>query len=117
MTKDELQNLERKIIGEKYDTYYREKFKQLRQSGSSRSWNWSAFFFTGYWCLYRHVWIKGVIFIFIFTAGIPLSAGVATVVTMLICGYYGNYWLMQRVEKKIAKQAGVQPGQIRALLQ
>ena len=40
--------------------YYISKFEELKITGSKISWNWSAFFFTGYWMLYRKMYIEAI---------------------------------------------------------
>ena len=45
-------------LGSKRRDYYRDKFEDFDQKGEGwhPSWNWAAFFFTGFWALYRKMY-------------------------------------------------------------
>jgi len=61
-------NLYEAAIGTKNQTYYLDKFETFDEKGGGLhpSWNWAAFFFTGFWALYRKLygWFLGWICIF-----------------------------------------------------
>lgn len=47
--------------------YYISIFDKLKQSGSQTSWNWAAFIFSGYWCIYRKMYSIGALIFIVFT--------------------------------------------------
>jgi hypothetical protein len=54
----ELPGLYASVIGEKNRGYYLAKFQAFDEQGPGlhASWNWAAFFFTGFWALYRRMY-------------------------------------------------------------
>jgi hypothetical protein len=46
---------------------YTEKFLKFETEGFSLSWNWGAFFFGGFWFLYRKVYLAGFLFLLLST--------------------------------------------------
>lgn len=49
-------------VGYKKVDYYLNKFKHYDDSGVSVSWNWSAFFVSFYWLLYRKMWLLALLY-------------------------------------------------------
>lgn len=57
-------------IGPKRKLYYVDRFEIFDENGPGLhpSWNWAAFFFTGFWALYRKLYSWFAIWIFVFAA-------------------------------------------------
>ena len=57
-------------IGPKKKTYYVDRFEVFDENGPGLhpSWNWAAFFFTGFWALYRKLYGWFAIWILVFAA-------------------------------------------------
>jgi len=43
--------------------YYLPRFLEYEKNGTSRSWNWAAFFFTSFWLLYRKMWLWAFLYV------------------------------------------------------
>ena len=56
------QNDLEKFVGKNSD-YYVRKFEEMQITGNKISWNWPAFFISGYWMLYRKMYIQALIMI------------------------------------------------------
>lgn len=54
-------------LGHRNADYYLRVFKKFETGGGILSWNWSTFFFTSPWFLYRRLWI----WFFVFWLGLP----------------------------------------------
>lgn len=82
-------------VGEKKADYYARCFMRLQSEGSMISWIWPAFFITGWWLLYRKMWLNAVLYWFVLLIVLSILSGVAGAVTgnvLLGTGlYYGAY--------------------------
>lgn len=58
-------------VGYKKVDYYLNKFKHYDDSGASVSWNWSAFFVSFYWLLYRKMWFLALLYFLL-----PITVGI-----------------------------------------
>lgn len=58
-------------VGYKKVDYYLNKFKHYDDSGTSVSWNWSAFFVSFYWLLYRKMWFLALLYFLL-----PITVGI-----------------------------------------
>ncbi len=56
--------LEAQFVGEKYYTYYAEKWASHEGGTLFISWNWAAFFLGPIWLLYRKMYLQGAFFVF-----------------------------------------------------
>lgn len=97
-------------IGKNSD-YYNSKFNEIESTGSSLSWNWSAFFLNIHWALYRKMW--GIAALSIVAAS--MSAGIfrnhasgidgaLCLLIMVTFGAFGNYWYCKKVNRLITAQ-------------
>ncbi|MES2608065.1 MAG: DUF2628 domain-containing protein [Pseudomonadota bacterium] len=105
------------------DNYYFAKYEEIT-SGKKYSFNWSAFLFSGNWCLYRKMYLYGILwmlFTVLYSAGIINVATYATgaasydvlpikikvflfplqLAPGLFFGFIGNWLYVQQIHKKI----------------
>lgn len=99
------------IIGDKNTSYYLSKFEQFDQQGPGlkASWNWAAFFFGGFWALYRKMygwffifWAIGTFLKVMEKASFLPWLGVIYVVFWIAFSIYANSIYHNRVKKKVA---------------
>ena len=125
-------NLYETAIGKKNQTYYLDKFETFDEKGAGLhpSWNWAAFFFTGFWALYRKLygWFLGWICIFGFlgvmnrvaskapSGAFWLAVGNLIVVTGFAA--YANSLYHSRVKARIAaaQKSGADASRVRRRL-
>ncbi len=101
-------------IGEKSSGYYTEKFHTFDKKGPGlhASWNWSAFFFTGFWAFYRkmYAWffawwavvaVGGVLFK-VPNPKIEQGVALAYIACLLAFAAYANALYHRKVKVKIA---------------
>ena len=92
------------LIGEN-ESYYANKFQEIKNQNKETSWNWSAFLFAPYWFIYRKMYKYGIAFIGI-TALLTLINSVlfscVSILGYILVGLYGNFIYMKWLEKKIA---------------
>lgn len=60
------------LVGEN-TTYYLRAFRKMKAEGSSASWNWSAFFCSTYWLIYRKMYGWGMAFLVTELLGLMLA--------------------------------------------
>lgn len=101
-------------IGERSRNYYLSKFEVFDEQGPGlhASWNWAAFFFTGYWALYRkmYVWFfawwavgtVGTILIKVPDSQFQRWVGLGYVACSLGFGAYANSFYHRKVKARIA---------------
>ena len=103
-------------IGERSRNYYLSKFEGFDEQGPGFhvSWNWAAFFFTGFWALYRKMygWFMAWVFILIFfglagRAALTSPAGsfwviVANFAVVISFAAYANSLYHRKVKGRIA---------------
>jgi len=110
-------NLYEAALGEKNRIYYLTKFEQYDQksSGLRISWNWSAFFFSYLWALYRKMYgwffaYTGIIILAVvldasgyldFTR-VPGLAIISTIPVWIVFTIYANSLYHKSVKKKVA---------------
>ena len=88
--------------------YYAPKFNAMTTQNKKASWNWCAFFFAPYWCIYRKMyeWGAGIL-----AAAFILSLIPSVFVSLLSIGGYiafgilGNYVYMKKVDTLVAQSA------------
>ena len=72
--------------------YYRERFQTIKETKNTISWNWAAFVFSGFWFLYRKMYLPGA---FILLADTLLTnfthLRVSTWIISILCGLFANY--------------------------
>jgi len=85
------------------DPYYQEEFRKIHESNETYKgkWNWWAFFFTGFWALFKGCW---VLFLLIFLTGsvisfkfpisdnVYLGFGLGSLIWALIMGWRGTWF-------------------------
>ena len=85
-------------VGEKKADYYGRRLMRFEAEGSMISWNWPAFFVTGWWLLYRKMWLNAALYWFALPIALSLLTGIITGVTgnpVLGVGlYYGSYFVI-----------------------
>ncbi|SHJ06759.1 zinc-ribbon domain-containing protein [Dethiosulfatibacter aminovorans DSM 17477] len=95
---------EKQYIG-KNSQYYSNKFFEMRVVHKDTSWNWAAFLFPAYWCIYRKMYFYGfgllllqyvLKFAFLFGNIMNVAIGIAF-------GVYANHIYMQHVEQLVDK--------------
>ena len=75
-------------LGDKNTYYYLKCFKRFDEKGVGATWNWSSFFVTFYWLLYRKMWLAALVFFLPIPLAIievilmPVSEGAANIVTI-----------------------------------
>lgn len=107
--------------------FYKAKFGEMRSEKKQTSWNWAAFFFAPYWCMYRKLYGAGaaalaVVFILSFFGW---GGSIILFIGSLIFGMYANYLYMIYVQQLVRdgknmqepeksqharKKGGVSPG-------
>ena len=107
------QNLYEAFLGPKNTQYYLDRFAKFDRDGAvgrrAWSWNWSAFFCTGLWALYRKLywlffacWVIGGVGSIAEKSGHWKIAILIYVVSMVAFGLYGNFLSFQRVKRLVA---------------
>jgi hypothetical protein len=101
-------------LGEKNSDYYIGKFHAFDEMGSGfhASWNWAAFFFTGFWSLYRKMYGWFFAWCFFGTVGTTLmkvpnpqiqqGVGIAYIASFLGFTVFANALYHRRIKARIA---------------
>ena len=101
-------------IGSKNRDYYLDKFEDFdqREAGWHVSWNWAAFFFTGFWALYRKMyglffawWAVGTVlavFSKVQNSEISQTLGIMTGILLFAFSLYANTLYHRKIKKRIA---------------
>lgn len=100
------------FVGARAD-YYVESWNRIDASGNAgATFNWAAFFLTGYWMAYRKMygWALAVLVgrqivrWLLSTPGLPklAAAGISTTICLL-CGFYGNALYKKYVSARLAE--------------
>ena len=100
----------RAFVGPNWADYYYGALRRiLTGKGSGASFNWAAFFLTGFWLPYRKMYLATVIFYGIVFLEIILedkTTGllyfVVNLLIPVICGAYGNRWYLSHARRVIA---------------
>ena len=87
----------------KNSEYYMSKFEEIKITGNKISWNWSAFFLTGYWMLYRKMYIETLIMVLatMLLGSIPVIGVLVPIGVYIGLGMYGNTLYLNHVNKKM----------------
>jgi hypothetical protein len=107
------QNLYAAFLGPKNTQYYLDRFAKFDREGivgrRAWSWNWSAFFYTGVWALYRKLyWWFFAFWVIAGVGSIAEKSGhwkiafLIYAVSMVAFGLYGNFLFFQRVKRLVA---------------
>lgn len=92
-----------RLVGVKQE-YYLPKFRQFKTLNKYASWNWSAFFCTLWWFVYRKMYLYALC---VWGVSILLSSmtdGAGGLLVSILSGVFGNYIYMYHLEDQ-AKQA------------
>lgn len=98
-------------IGERNQAYYLDKFEHFDDAGDGfhASWNWAAYFFTGFWALYRKMygWFFATFaFVIILNIAMKLNPAPAVGLLYLVPGFcfaiFGNSLYHRKVKAQIA---------------
>lgn len=101
-------------LGEKNSAYYLDKFHAFDEKGPGlhASWNWAAFFFTGFWALYRKMygwffawWAVGTVltvFSKVQNSEINQILGIATGTLWVAFSLYANAIYHRKIKARIA---------------
>lgn len=75
--------------------YYRAQYRNYKQFGRT-DFNWAAFFFSGWWCFYRKLYVLGILMIVAnYVPGLGLIAN-------FFSGFLGNRWYFQEMDRNLA---------------
>lgn len=95
------------FIGKKSNSYYLDKWVNLKLSNKYVSWNWWAFFLSSYWLLYRKMYLWGFITIvinFVSIGGVVIGETIIPpLVLSIIMGLFGNSIYYNHAKEKIYK--------------
>lgn len=93
-------------IGNKRE-YYLRSFSALKQKKRYDSWNWAAFFFSSYWCVYRKMYAIGAVVLGVQLL-LTLLAGwfgsLLCLVISVLAAVFGNYAYLYDLEKRIRRE-------------
>ena len=98
-------------IGERNQAYYLDKFEQFDEKGDGFhiSWNWAAFFFSGFWALSRKMyrwffamWVFAVIINMVEKLNVPPAVGLLFLAPGLCFAIFGNSLYHRKVKAQIA---------------
>jgi hypothetical protein len=101
-------------LGSKSRDYYLNKFEDFDQIGEgwSPSWNWAAFFFTGFWALYRKLygwffvwWLFGTVGAVLVKVPSPFiqqGVGIAYFASFFVFSIYANSIYHRKIKARIA---------------
>lgn len=83
--------------------YYKMKFDSMRRLNRATSWNWPAFFVSGFWCIYRKmyglgvgVWVASIVLSFFGTIG-----SLFALIGQIIFAMFANNLYMKHIEKLV----------------
>lgn len=105
-------NLYEAILGKRNRIYYLTKFEQYDQKGSGleASWNWSAFFFSYIWALYRKMygWFFAYLGIFVLAMCLEVSGfawwpSIAITLVWIAFTIYANSLYYKNIKYKITE--------------
>lgn len=85
---DKLEEFYKAMVGNNSQRYYLRHFFRFDSDGKAgASWNWSAFFATFFWLLYRKMWLSALVY-FVLAIAIPLviATGVANMSVDTVIG-------------------------------
>lgn len=95
------------FIGRKSNSYYLDKWANLKLSNKYVSWNWWAFFLSSYWLLYRKMYLWGFITIvinFVSIGGVVIGETIIPpLVLSIILALFGNSIYYNHAKEKIYK--------------
>lgn len=75
--------------------YYRAQYRNYKKFGTT-DFNWAAFFFSGWWCFYRKLYVLGILMIVAnYVPGLGLIAN-------FFSGFLGNRWYFQEMDRNLA---------------
>ena len=75
--------------------YYRAQYGNFKQFGRT-DFNWAAFFFSGWWCFYRKLYVLGILMIIAnYIPGLGLIAN-------FFSGFLGNSWYFQEMDRNLS---------------
>ncbi len=85
--------------------FYEKKFRKMKETGKSRSWNWAAFFMGIYWMVYRKMYFKaGAFFILSLVASsTPYIGNILNLAVLIGIGIYANALYLDHIDGNIEK--------------
>ena len=87
------------FFGDKNSEFYLRQVNTYRLNTKFTNWNWSSFFLTFYWLLYRKLY--GIAFGYLAIDIITSFLGPASLILRIVLGFYGNNIYLKAAEKKI----------------
>lgn len=87
------------FFGHKNSEFYLRQTNTYRVNSKFTNWNWSSFFLTFYWLLYRKLY--GVAFGYFAINIVGHFLGPVSLIMRIILGFYGNNIYLKAAEKKI----------------
>lgn len=93
--------------------FYEKKFRKMKETGRSISWNWSAFFMGIYWMIYRKMYFKaGAFFILSLVASsTPYIGDILNVAVLVGIGMYANALYLDHIEGHIERVKRLYPNE------
>lgn len=83
--------------------YYVDKFNRMQGYYKSTTWNWCSFFFSGYWFLYRKMYVMGGAILgieFLMNFAKPISL-IINILIAVLSGIYGNTSYLNQLNREI----------------
>ena len=97
-----------RLVGTKTE-YYLPHFEKFETLNSFTSWNWAAFFFGGYWMLYRKMYALGAVLFVVTELLALLDVGGLNLLLSIGVGVVGNYLYMKDINSRTDKAMDMQP--------
>jgi hypothetical protein len=97
------------LVG-KNQQYYINKFQEMKGQNKTIAWHWMAFWFPGYWFMYRKMYAFGAIALGIMFLIGQINIGLITALSIggyVATGLFSNYIYMNWLEKKAAQMKGM----------
>lgn len=97
------------LIGEN-EAYFRLTFPKLRNGSLPISWNWMAFLFTGFWMLYRKMYLIGIGVIalqLLISLFVPKVSLLLILLIHVAVGLFGNFLFAWDLEQRVKKASAL----------
>ncbi len=97
---------------QKNEKFYEKKFKKMRETGKSISWNWAAFFMGIYWMIYRKMYFKSAAFLLLsmVASATPYIGWLLNIGILIGIAVYANALYLEQIDSNIQK-ANLMPEQ------
>lgn len=92
------------------EAYYRVAFRKVKTQAIPVSWNWMAFLFTGFWMIYRKMYIYGAAVLgvsLLIITFLPNAWFLFSLIIAAACGLFGNFLYKYDIEQRIRKASAL----------